>query len=77
MQAGDLVRILRGDIHGAVGMVVITNVDLPQSGGRLGRRSRVHTVEMCGSNWRWRSGADGQSRIAFVEGDLEVISASR
>ena len=34
----------------------------------------VHTVEMYGSDWRWRAGADSLSRIAFVEGDLELIN---
>jgi hypothetical protein len=69
VKVGDLVRVLRSDIHGAIGMIVRANVAPDVS-----LRGEVHTVEMYGSDWRWSAGSDGLSRIAFVEGDLELIS---
>ena len=75
MKVGDLVRILRSDIHGTIGMVVRANVRRGDSVALLNEYAHpVHTVEMYGSDWRWRAGADSLSRIAFVEGDLELIS---
>jgi hypothetical protein len=66
VKVGDLVRILRSDIHGTIGMIVRANV-------RRGYHP-VHTVEMYGSDWSWSTPGTHYPRVAFVEGDLELIS---
>ena len=71
MKVGDLVRILRSDIHGTIGMIV--RVDVAPD---VSLRGKVHTVEMFGSDWSMDSQIT-QLRIAYVEGDMEVISESR
>ena len=76
MKVGDLVRILRSDIHGTIGMVVRANVRRGEFGTYLGAVAHpVHTVEMYGSDWSWGTPErSGPWRIAFVEGDLELIN---
>ena len=72
MKVGDLVRILRSDIHGTIGMIVRANVRRGEFDANLWLP--VHSVEMYGSDWSWSTPGTHYPRVAFVEGDLELIS---
>ena len=63
MKVGDLVRILRSDIHGTIGMIVRANV-------RRGYHP-VHTVEM------YMPAAQAVKTRIWLEKDLELINESR
>ena len=76
MKVGDLVSILRSDIHGTIGMIVRANVRRNRRPGSYLNAvgHPVHTVEMYGSDWSWSTPGTHYPRVAFVEGDLELIS---